>query len=135
VKVTADTNLLVRIVARYDAVQARVAFELLSKAERVMICLPCLCELVWVLRSVYGFGPSDLDTAVRVVTEPGNVMTDQPAVAAGLQMLARGGDFADGVIASTGMTMGAETFVSFDRKAVTRLGQIGISARHAGEFE
>lgn len=133
-KVTADTNLLVRIVARDDAVQARVAFELLSKAERVMICLPCLCELVWVLRSVYGFGSSDLDTAVRVVTEPGNVMTDQPAVDAGLQMLARGGDFADGVIASTGMAMGAETFVSFDRKAVTRLGQMGIAARHAGEL-
>ena len=133
-KVTADTNLLVRIVARDDAVQARVAFELLSKAERVMICLPCLCELVWVLRSVYGLGPSDLDTAVRVVTEPGNVVTDQPAVNAGLQMLASGGDFADGVMASAGMAMGAETFVSFDRKAIKRLDRMGIPARHARDF-
>jgi predicted nucleic-acid-binding protein len=61
-------------------------------------------------------------------------MTDQPAVDAGLQMLARGGDFADGVIASAGMAMGAETFVSFDRKAVARLDQMGISARHADEL-
>lgn len=130
-KLTADTNLLVRIVARDDDAQARVAFELLSKAERVMICLPCLCEFVWVLRRVYGFGPGDLDTAVRVVTEPGNVETDQSAVDAGLRMLANGGDFADGVIAAAGMAMGADRFISFDRKAVARIKAIGIPAELA----
>jgi hypothetical protein len=32
------------------------------------------------------------------------------------------------------MAMGAETFVSFDRNAVKRLHQIGIVARHPGDF-
>src|SRR5690606_23261019 len=126
--------LLVRIVTRDDDVQARTAFELLSKAERVIICLPSLCELVWVLGNVYGFQPSDLDTAVRVVTEPGNVVTDQAAVNAGLQLMGSGGDFADSVIASAGAAMGAETFVSFDRKTVKQLGRMGFSAHHAGEL-
>ncbi len=36
-------------------------------------------------------------------------------------MLDAGGDFADGVIAHEGQWLGAETFVSFDRKAVEML--------------
>ena len=130
-RVAADTNLLVRIVTRDDEAQSRIAFDLLSTATRVVISLPCLCELVWVLRGVYGFGAGQLETAVRSVTDPANVITDRTVVDAGLQVLAAGGDFADGVMASAGIAMGADAFVSFDRKAVTFLEKIGIAARHA----
>ena len=133
-KVAADTNLLVRIVARDDESQARIALDLLSAAEQVTLPLPCLCELVWVLRRLYGLTSDDLAIAVRAVTDPPNVVANQTAIDAGLSMLANGGDFADGVIASAGLAMGAETFVSFDRKAVTRLSKIGIAARHANEL-
>jgi predicted nucleic-acid-binding protein len=44
-------------------------------------------------------------------------------------MLDAGGDFADGVIAYEGRWLGAETFVSFDRKAVEMLNQQGQPAR------
>lgn len=130
-KLTVDTNLLVRLVVGDDEAQAKTAFTLLSTAERVAISLPCLCELVWLLSGVYGFRSDSIAAAVRSVVEPGNVVTDTAAVETSLAILAAGGDFADGVIASAGAAMGGETFVSFDRKAVARLGSIGLPARLA----
>ena len=44
-------------------------------------------------------------------------------------MLDAGGDFADGVIAYEGRWLGAEMFVSFDKKAVEMLMGQGVSAR------
>ncbi len=44
-----------------------------------------------------------------------------------------GGDFADGVIAHEGRWLGAETFVSFDRKAVELMRSRGQPARLPGE--
>jgi predicted nucleic-acid-binding protein len=46
---------------------------------------------------------------------------DRAAVEAGLASLRAGGDFADGVIAHEGRRMGADVFVSFDRRAVALL--------------
>ena len=40
-----------------------------------------------------------------------------------------GGDFADGVIAYEGNWLGADTFVSFDKKAVRLMEAQGVSAR------
>jgi hypothetical protein len=40
-----------------------------------------------------------------------------------------GGDFADGAIAYEGSWLGAETFVSFDKRAVERLKAQRVSAR------
>jgi predicted nucleic-acid-binding protein len=48
-KVTADTNLLIRIIVRDDERQARAATKLLESADVVALSIPCLCELVWVL--------------------------------------------------------------------------------------
>ncbi|GAB5508390.1 MAG: type II toxin-antitoxin system VapC family toxin [Rhizobiaceae bacterium] len=133
-RITADTNLLVRIIVKDDPVQAGIAYELVSTAQRVMVPLPCLCEVVWVLGTVYGFDHSDLIEAVRTITDPDNSVYNEEAVEAGLHLLSVGGDFADGVIAAAGAGMGAETFVSFDRKAVARVREIGITAKHPGEF-
>ncbi len=44
-------------------------------------------------------------------------MADRPAVGAGLQLLASGGDFADGVISFGGRQLGSERFATFDRAA------------------
>lgn len=51
------------------------------------------------------------------------------AAEAGLAMLDAGGDFADGVIAYEGLWLGAEMFVSFDKKAVEMLREQGVEAR------
>jgi predicted nucleic-acid-binding protein len=58
-----------------------------------------------------------------------NVVTNRPAVEAGLAVLDMGGDFADGVIAYEGHWLGAEEFVSFDKQAVTLLKSQGKRAR------
>jgi predicted nucleic-acid-binding protein len=129
VKIAVDTNVLVRAVVRDDPEQYEAATGIMERAKTVAIAVPCLCELVWVLRSVYRFQLSDISRAVRTLITADNVETNRPAVEAGLAMLDAGGDFADGAIAYEGRWLGAETFVSFDRKAVEMLAGLGESAR------
>lgn len=128
-KIAVDTNVLVRAAVRDDAEQTDAATRMMGRAEMVAIAVPCLCEFVWVLRSVYRFRPSDMAKAIRVLLAAENVETNRPAVDAGLAVLDAGGDFADGVIAHEGRWLGAETFVSFDRKAVETLAANGVAAR------
>lgn len=131
-KVSADTNVLVRAVVQDDAGQAKAAAELLRQAELVAVPLACLCEFVWVLRRVYGFGRPEIAGAVAALVEAGNVAVDRPAVEAGLAVFAAGGEFADGVIAHEGNWLGGETFVSFDQQAVVVVGGRGEPARLLG---
>jgi predicted nucleic-acid-binding protein len=128
-KLAVDTNVLVRAVVRDDRAQADIASKLLRNAEMIAVAAPCLCEFVWVLRRVYGFKPSDAAEAIRALLVAENVEMNRPAVEAGLAVLDAGGDFADGVIAYEGRWLGAETFVSFDKKAVERLKEQGVVAR------
>jgi transposase len=81
------------------------------------------------LRRVYGFKAAEVADTIRSLTSADNVETNRPAVEAGLAMLDAGGDFADGVIAYEGRWLGAETFVSFDKKAVGMLIELGLEAR------
>ena len=128
-KVTVDTNVLVRAVVRDDPAQASVAAKVLTDADLIAVALPCLCEFVWVLRRVYDFQPSDAATAIRALLAAANVEVNRPAVEAGLSALEAGGDFADGVITYEGNWLGGKTFVSFDKKAVALLTAQGQSAR------
>lgn len=130
-KITADTNLLVRIVTYDDSTQARRAARILDTAETVFVPLTCLCELAWVLDASYGLSRTQIATSIRAVMQRENVVSDSSVAATGLLMLESGADFADGVIAASGLAMGSETFVSFDRKAVARLQAVGIAAQHA----
>ena len=126
---TVDTNVLVRAVVRDDPAQAKVAAKILTEAELIAVALPCLCELVWVLRKVYEFQAADAAAAIRALLATTNVVLNRPAVEAGLSVLDAGGDFADGVIAYEGNWHGGETFVSFDKKAVALLLKQGQQAR------
>jgi predicted nucleic-acid-binding protein len=128
-KVAVDTNVLVRAVVRDDPAQGDVAAQILTEAELIAVALPCLCEFVWVLRKVYRFPPSDAAAAIRALLATANVEMNRPAVEAGLAVFEAGGDFADGVIAYEGHWLGGETFMSFDKKAVTLLAAQGQSAR------
>ena len=105
-KVTADTNVLVRAVVRDDLKQAKAAARLLTSAELVAVTLPCLCGFVWVLLRVYQFTSADAAASMRAKIAVSTVQVNRPAVEAGLQMLGAGGDFADGAIASEGHLAG-----------------------------
>ena len=90
-KITVDTNVLVRAVMRDDERQARTAAKLLKEAELIAV--------------------------------------NRPAADAGLAVLNEGGDFADGLIAYEGNWLGGETFVSFDKKAVSLIVKQGQQAK------
>ena len=117
-KITVDTNVLVRVATRDDLKQFRKAAAQMKSAELIAIPLTCLCEFVWVLRRVYGFEPKDILLALNALLDAENVFVNRPAVDAGLEVLKAGGDFADGVIAYEGRWLGGETLVSFDREAL-----------------
>jgi predicted nucleic-acid-binding protein len=128
VKVTVDTNVLVRGVVRDDPKQARAVDRVLKEASLIAVSLPCLCDFVWVLRRVYGFDNAAIAAAVRALLDTGNAVMNRPAVEAGLALLDAGGDFADGILAYEGAWLGGESFVSFDKKAVMLLTQQGEAA-------
>lgn len=128
-KVAVDTNVLVRAAVRDHAEQTDAAMRIMARAEVVAIGLSSLCEFVWVLRSVYDYGEPRIAEAIRVLLAAENVETNRPAIDAGLAMLDAGGDFADGVIAYEGRWLGAEMFVSFDKRAVQLLKSQGVAAK------
>jgi predicted nucleic-acid-binding protein len=131
-KITVDTNILLRVLVQDDQKQAQAAAKLLREAEAIAVCLPCLCELVWVLRNGYRYSRADTSLALRTLLGARNVQVNHAAVQAGLDMLDAGGDFADGVIAYEGAWLGGETFVSFNKKAVSLLAGQGVSAKLLG---
>lgn len=126
-KITADTNLLVRALVEDHAEQSKAAQLALRKADIVALTIPALCELVWVLQG-YKIRPGDIAEAIRGLLNSANIVVNRSTVEAGLVMLDAGGDFADGVIACEGNWLGADTFVSFDKKAVKLLEAQGKSA-------
>lgn len=125
-KITADTNVLVRALIGDDPRQSRIAEKTLQEAELIALPIPMLCELVWVLSQGYKVAAPDIAAAIRRLIDGANVAVNRPAVEAGLALLEAGGDFADGAIAYEGAWLGAEVFVSFDRKAV-RLVEAGTA--------
>jgi len=129
VKLVVDTNVLVRAVMRDDAAQAAIAAQLLAEAEVIAVSTTSLCEFVWVLRRLYRLGAADIAAAIEALLNAANVETHRSTVEAGLDVLRAGGDFADGVIAHEGRLLGAETFASFDRQAVTLLAARGVAVR------
>lgn len=91
----------------------------------IAVPVPVLCELVWVLRRVYGFAASDCATSIEALMGSSGVAVDRPAVRAGLELLSAGGDFADRVIAYGGRALGGEQLASFDRETARLLTAAG----------
>jgi len=128
-KVTADSNVLIRAAVQDDLHQARRAAKVLAEADLIAVPVPVLCEFVWVLRRGYKKSAAEVSDAIRRLMRSVNVVMNRPAVEAGLSALDAGGDFADGVIAYEGEWLGAEEFVSFDSKAVSLLQAQGSRTR------
>jgi predicted nucleic-acid-binding protein len=128
-RITADTNILIRALVEDDARQSKAAQTILQQADIVALTIPTLCELVWVLSQSYKLPTADIAGAIQHLVNAANVVVNLPAVDAGLAQLRAGGDFADGVIAYEGRWLGAETFVSFDKKAVKLMSARGEAAQ------
>ncbi len=134
VRITADTNVLMRTVVQDDMQQAAAAQALLLRATVIAVPVPVFCELAWVLKRTYARSTEDIAAAIEAVTAIEAISTDLPAVEAGLAALRAGGDFADGVIAHQGEKLGGTVFASFDRQAVARLRKNGTTAADPSEL-
>ena len=75
-RITADTNVLVRAVVADDPAQSQAAIASLRNAEQIAVALPALCEFVWVLRRVYSFPVAEISAAIWALMEAGNVSLD-----------------------------------------------------------
>ncbi len=128
-KLTVDTNVLVRAIVQDDKKQGNIAARILKSATEIAVPLAVLCELVWVLKRIYGFPKADIAAVIIGIVATQNVNLNRPAVHAGLAVLGAGGDFADGVIAYEGRWLGGETFVSFDKDAIAILKDLGESVK------
>jgi predicted nucleic-acid-binding protein len=129
VNITVDTNVLLRVAVGDDGVQQQVAVEMLEGADLVAISAHSLCEFAWVLDRGYKTPRAEIAASIRRLLDMRNVVVNRPAVEAGLRVLDAGGDFADGIIAYDGKWLGGETFVSFDKNAVSLIARQGQQTR------
>ncbi|WP_435896254.1 type II toxin-antitoxin system VapC family toxin (plasmid) [Bartonella heixiaziensis] len=128
-KISVDTNVLARAVLQDDKKQGEVASKILREASLIAISLPCLCELVWILRRGARLSKEDVAGMLRDLLATSNIVMNRPAVEAGLAILEAGGDFADGIISYEGNWLGGEIFVSFDKLAIDLLKKNGRSVK------
>ena len=68
-RITADTNVLLRSVLNDDAVQSRLAQETLAQATAVFVGSTSLCEFAWVLNRTYKFSKSQVALAIQNLVE------------------------------------------------------------------
>ncbi len=128
-----DTNILVRGVLKSpaDKVQNDAVAKLFETATEIIIPTHVFCELVWVLTSLYKLKTEQIQSVIELfLASETKIIIHEDEVAAGLAMMQRGGDFADGVIAYTGsqMVRSGTVFVSFDKKAVRLLAEQGVAS-------
>ena len=127
-RIVADTNVLLRAALEDDPGQSPQAKRLLEESELVIVSRHALCEFVWVLRRIYKLPQTEIALAMSKLLNSENVIGDDIAIDAGFRAMEAGADFADGVIAYEGAWLGGETFVSFDKKAVSAIAKQGMKA-------
>ncbi|MDE0270493.1 MAG: type II toxin-antitoxin system VapC family toxin [Gammaproteobacteria bacterium] len=133
-RITVDTNVLLRTILRDDTEQADAAEALLARATVLAIPIPVFCELSWVLRRSYQQTASQVADTIQAICAIETVVTDKPAVDAGTKVLRSGGDFADGAIARQGESLGGTVLATFDRRALTILREGEIEAAEPSEI-
>lgn len=115
-----DTNVLVRYLTEDDPKQSPRAVALVEGAledgERLFVPQIVLCELVWVLDSVYSFPREEIVSVVRDLLRARQLVIEDldSARKAVDQYAAKGGDFADFLIVERCRVAGCERVASFD---------------------
>jgi predicted nucleic-acid-binding protein len=116
-----DTNVLVRYLTRDDASQfARVAALLegpADRGERFVIGTAVLCELVWVLESVYEYTREEIADALARILATAQFEVERPddARQALDDFRASKADFSDALVGRVHRSLGAAHTLTFDR--------------------
>jgi predicted nucleic-acid-binding protein len=115
VRIAVDTNVLVRYLTWDDEAQAIRAANAIEGAEAIIVPMIVLCELVWVLKRAYRYAGPEIIEILRRLIAIRAVEIERPAAEAGIAMLARGGDFADGVVRYEADRSKCNRLVTFDQ--------------------
>ena len=116
-----DTNVLLRLLLNDDASQARKAQALLdqavSRSDKVLLPDIVLCELEWVLGSVYEVPKAQIiETLRHLLGAEEFAFLNRAAVTVALTAYEGGSaDFSDYLIGATAARAGAATTYTFDR--------------------
>lgn len=112
----ADTNVIVRLIARDDAKQLASAMARASAG--LWVSHVVLVEVTWVLESTYGRARADIANALDLLLDQPDLTIESPDVvrAAVAQFRAeRGIDFADSLILEIARKAGQIPLLTFDR--------------------
>ena len=116
-RVTPDTNILVRAIVNDDVDASPRARALLAEADEVVLTFVALAELDWVLRKQLKWPRASVAAAIRGLVALPRTRCHRWTIDEGLAALEAGADFVDGVIAYDGAWQHGDTYVTFDRKA------------------
>ena len=118
-----DTNIVVRYVVRDDAAQSERARRVVE-AGPVLVTPTVILESEWVLRSLYGFSPSEVVTALEGFCGTPNIeVGEASAVRQALNFAKHGMDFADAL--HLAQAVQCDAFVTFDRKLARKARGVG----------
>lgn len=117
-----DTNVLVRLLVADDPRQAAAAQRWVAGQTGpggVRVCVVVLCELEWVLRSVYRYQRSEIAPLISSLLQSASFSVESPSlVARALEgYTASRADFSDLLIGELNRAAGATHTVTFDRAA------------------
>lgn len=124
-RITPDTNILVRAIVNDDPEDSPRARALLEEADEVVLTFVALAELDWVLRKQLKWPRASVAAALRGLVEMPRSRCFRWTVEEGLAALEAGADFADGVIAYDGAWQHGDTYATLDRKAAAVLRERG----------
>ncbi len=118
-----DTNVLTRYVVGDDPRQSAAARRLIESACTAetpgAVSLVVLCELVWVLSQGYGYRRDQVTLVLQRILAAQDLVVERSELAwQALNLYEEGpADFSDYVIGLSGRSEGAESTVTFDRRA------------------
>lgn len=122
-----DTNVLVRIITNDEPGQVVRARSLVG-SEDLWVSTTVLLETEWVLRSLYGFAPDQIVSALRMFAGLPRVSLQEAALAAqALDWCEQGMDFADAL--HLGAAVHCQAFITFDKACAKVARRVGLSAR------
>lgn len=116
-----DTNVILRLLLDDDDTQSgqveAIVRQVAEAGDRILLPDIVLCELYWVLRSVYEFAKADIVTTFRrLLNAEEFAFVDRRAVSQSLESYANGSaDFSDYLIGQLATAAGATTTYTFDR--------------------
>jgi predicted nucleic-acid-binding protein len=116
-----DTNILARYLRDDDAVQSKRAVRFIQAAirggEPLYLNHVVLCELVWILTSVYDHPKEDIIRTLDAILLTGQFeLEDKPSIKAAVEdYKSTKADFADCLIGRRNQALGCDSTLTFDR--------------------